>query len=125
MYIGQSCQAKGVFGRLLQHTDERSGTFYKKVTELGIDFLTLTNIEVVTYDLTKFGKFSGVYSRNRIALEYLVQTIFKAKGCKAPHPFEVISYVQPNSLVHDFELQREAECVVEEVCTKLPFFVEE
>ena len=119
VYIGQSGQKRGVLGRFLGHVDN-DGTLIKKLREVGVS--SFSDIAVVAMDLTEYKIFNDLYSMSREALEFLINSAMKAKGCKAKIPFEVISYVANRSLVHDFKIQEIAEEVTQKICDEIPFF---
>jgi len=118
-YIGQTSQRQGVLGRFTEHLDD-NGTLMKKAEEAGV--ANFENITVIAMDLTQYRIFNDLYSRPRGALEFLIHSSMKAKGCKAPIPFEVISYVANCSLVHDINIQKIAEEVTQNICDAIPFF---
>jgi hypothetical protein len=119
VYIGQSSQRQGALGRFVQHLDNE-GTLVKRAREVGVtDFEEIT---VVAVDLTDYYIFNGLYSRKRDALEFLIHSSMKAKGCKSVIPFEVISYVSNCSLIHDVNIQRISEDVTQKICDEIPFF---
>ena len=121
VYIGQSAQKRGVLGRFLEHTDNE-GTLTKKAREAGV--MDFKDITVVAIDLSDYKDFDGLYSRPRNALEFLVHTSMKAKGCKASIPFEVISYVTNSSLIHQDSIQKLAQEITDKICNETPFFKE-
>ena len=118
-YIGQSAQKRGVLGRVTGHLGT-DGTLMKRVKKAGVS--NFENMTVVAMDLTEYSIFDGLYSRSRDALEFLIHSAMKAKGCKAHIPFEVISYVANCSLVHDVKIQKIAEEVTQKICDEIPFF---
>jgi hypothetical protein len=119
VYIGQSAEKRGVLGRFIGHVS-KDGTLMKKTKEAGV--VDFEDVTVVAMDLTDYHIFDGLYSRSRTALEFLIHSSMKAKGCKANTPFEVISYVSNCSLIHDENIQRIAKEVTEKICKAIPFF---
>ena len=72
-------------------------------------------------DLSKYGIFNDVYNRKREALEYLIQREMKAAGCKTTIPFKVISRVDHNSAVSNFEIEKLAKEMVKDIINRIPF----
>lgn len=117
VYVGQTCQKKGVLGRFHQHMSD--GTLTTIMKEKGIN--EFEEISVIAIDLSEYSIFNDVYNRKREALEYIIQREMKAEGCKTAIPFKVISRVYYNSEVVNQKIEKLAKKIVKNIIHKIPF----
>jgi len=71
-YVGQTHAKAGVVTRAAQHV-RPNGTFRARLEDIGIDWDTINDWRILTYELPSKQEFLSLESSYRLAVEYLVQ----------------------------------------------------
>jgi hypothetical protein len=113
VYIGETNEKRGTFGRARSHIGSK-GTLRLRVEErLGERLETGDDFTLLTFQLPKEDKYTGIESSYRESVEYLVQKmLIESRGSYTP-TFKLISNVRTFNRTQEASVNRIAEDIVD------------